>query len=129
MSALFDETKFTSHAVGMAVAQPLDFEINCARNPIFGSAAWFFIITLKFIFTPIFEIKIYEKNSLTPKKIHFRSLIFRPHSGQTASLGNTWYPISIPAKNFGIMSNFNLSSLMSLSNYNFVIFFKVLNKN
>ena len=30
---------FNSHAVGMAVAQPLDFEIDFARNPISGSAA------------------------------------------------------------------------------------------
>ena len=28
-----------SHAVGMAVAQPLDFEIDFARNPISGSGA------------------------------------------------------------------------------------------
>ena len=35
-----------SHAVGMAVARPLGFEINFVRNPISGSAAWFFIIIL-----------------------------------------------------------------------------------
>ena len=43
--------EINSHAVGMAVAQPLDFEIDFARNPISGSAAWFFVIILKFIFT------------------------------------------------------------------------------
>ena len=34
-----------------------------------------FCLYLKFIFTPIFEIKIHEKNSLTPKN-YFRRLIF-----------------------------------------------------
>ena len=45
---------FNSHAVGMAVAQPLDFEIDFARNPISGSAALLFFIILKFIYTAIF---------------------------------------------------------------------------
>ena len=48
----------------MAVAQPLDFEIVFAINPISGSAASFFIIFVKFIFTAIFEIKNHVKNSL-----------------------------------------------------------------
>ena len=65
-----------SHAVGMAVARPLGFEIDFVRNPISGSAALFFIIILKFILTPIFEIKVHVKNSLTQKKFHFRSRIF-----------------------------------------------------
>ena len=43
-------------------------------DPIFESAAWFFISILKVIFTSILEIKIHEKNSLTPKKFHFRWL-------------------------------------------------------
>ena len=64
------------HAVGMAIARPLGFEIDFARNPISGSAAWFFVIIVKFIFTAIFEIKKHVKNSLTPKKFHFRSPIF-----------------------------------------------------
>ena len=58
-----------SHAAGMNVAQPLGFEIDFARYPISGSAAWFFIIILKLIFTPIFEIKVHEKNSWHRKKI------------------------------------------------------------
>ena len=33
------EPYVNSHAVGMAVAQPSDFEIDFARNPISGSAA------------------------------------------------------------------------------------------
>ena len=44
--------------------QPLDFEIDFVRNPISGSAAWFFVIIGKIIFTAIFEIKNHEKNSL-----------------------------------------------------------------
>ena len=46
--------KSNFHAVGMAVAQPLGFEIDFVRNSISGSAAWFFVIILKFIFTAIF---------------------------------------------------------------------------
>ena len=57
-----------SHAVGMAVAQPLDFEIDFARNPPIESAAWFFVIILKLIFTTIFEIENHVKNSLALKK-------------------------------------------------------------
>ena len=68
--------KVNSHAVCMAVAQPLDFEIDLARNPISWSAPWFLVITLEFIFTAIFEIKNQVKNSLAPKKFHFRSPIF-----------------------------------------------------
>ena len=46
--------KFNSQAGGMAVARPYGFEIDFVRNPISGSAAWFFVIILKFIFTHIF---------------------------------------------------------------------------
>ena len=64
----------------MAVARLYGFEIDFVRNPISESAALFFVFILKFIFTAIFEIKIYEKNSLTPKKFHFRSPIFEAAS-------------------------------------------------
>ena len=50
-----------SHAVGMADAQPLDIEIDFARNPISWSAAWFFVFIVNFIFTAIFEIKNHVK--------------------------------------------------------------------
>ena len=40
---------------------------------IFWSAAWFFVIILKFIFTSIFEIKIHEKNSLALKNFIFEA--------------------------------------------------------
>ena len=63
-------------AGGMAVARPYGFKIDFVRNPISAPATWFFVIILKFIFTLIFEIKIHEKNSLTPKKFHFWSPIF-----------------------------------------------------
>ena len=65
-----------SHAVGMAVAQPLGFKIDFVRNPISGSAAYIFIIILKFIFTAIFEIKVQVKKFLRYKKFYFRSPIF-----------------------------------------------------
>ena len=58
------KTEISLHAVGMAVAQLLDFKIDFARNPISGSAVWFFAIIMKFIFTAILEIKIpwHQKN-------------------------------------------------------------------
>ena len=40
----------------MAVARPYGFEIDFVRIPISGSAAWFFVIILKFIFTAIYTI-------------------------------------------------------------------------
>ena len=64
-------TRLNSHADGLAVVQPLGFEIDFVRNPISGAAAWFCVIILKFIFTAIFEIKIYEKNFLATKKISY----------------------------------------------------------
>ena len=45
-------------------------------DPVFESAAWFLVIILKFIFTPIFWIQIHEKNSLIPKKISFSKADF-----------------------------------------------------
>ena len=52
----------------MAVARPLGFEIDFVRKPISGSAAWFFVIILKIIFKPIFEIEIHGKKILDTKK-------------------------------------------------------------
>ena len=51
----------------MAVARSYGFEIHLMGNPISGSAAWFFVIVLKFIFKPIFELKIHEKISCHQK--------------------------------------------------------------
>ena len=68
------ENFVNSHAVGMPAAWPYfllvnGFKIDFVTNPISGSAAWFIVIILKSIFTPIFEIKIHEKKSLIAKKI------------------------------------------------------------
>ena len=60
----------------MAFLRSNDFEIDFMRNPIFGSAASFFVIILKLIFTSIFEIKIYGKNFLDTKKFYFWNPIF-----------------------------------------------------
>ena len=60
-----------SQAVGMTVVQPFGSEITFVRNPIFGSAAWFFVIILKLIFTAIFEIKVHVKKFLGKKKNSF----------------------------------------------------------
>ena len=64
------------HAIGMADAQPLDFEIDFAQNPTYRSAAWFFVIIVKFFFTAIFQIKNHIKKFLDTKKFHFRGPIF-----------------------------------------------------
>ena len=60
-----------SYAGGIAIARPYRFEIDFMRNPISGSASWFFVIVLKFLFTPIFEIKIYTKKFLDTKNFIF----------------------------------------------------------
>ena len=46
-------------------------------DPIFESAARFFVIILKFIFTFIFEIKIHEKRFIDTKKISFSKADFQ----------------------------------------------------
>ena len=55
---------FNSHVIDMAKARSFAFKIDFVRNPITGSDARFFVIILKFIFTPIYEIKISKKSSL-----------------------------------------------------------------
>ena len=50
-----------SQAVGMDSWVHSALKSILRGDPIFESAAWFFVIILKFIFTPIFEIKINEK--------------------------------------------------------------------
>ena len=57
-----------SHASGMADARPYSFGIEFMINCITETAGWFFVIILKFIFTRIYEIKIYEKKFLDTKK-------------------------------------------------------------
>ena len=51
-----------SDAGGMGVARPYGFEIDFVRNPLSGPTAWFFVIILKLIFTPIFAIMRAEIN-------------------------------------------------------------------
>ena len=55
----------------MGLVSPIGSKIDFMGNPIFESARWFFVIILELIFTPIFEIQIHEKNSLTQKKLFF----------------------------------------------------------
>ena len=45
----------------MGIVSLIGSEIDFMGNPILESAAWFFVIILKFIFTSIFEIQIHEK--------------------------------------------------------------------
>ena len=55
---------------------PIGSKIDFKGNPIFETAARFFVIILKFIFTSIFEIKIHEKKFLDTKKISFSKAVF-----------------------------------------------------
>ena len=68
--------KINSKADGMAVARPNGFEIDFVRNPISESAALFFVIILKFIYKPIFEIKIYQKMTKVLVFINYQILLF-----------------------------------------------------
>ena len=58
------------------LVSPNSYEIDFATNPISYIAAYFFIINLKFIFTPFFKIKISEIIFLTRKLSYFRRPIF-----------------------------------------------------
>ena len=66
---------FYSQAVWMDSLVQSTLKSILRGDPIFESAAWFFVIILKFIFSSIFEIKILKKNSLIPKKFQGRFLI------------------------------------------------------
>ena len=68
-----ERKNLNSKAGGMAVARLYGCEVDFVRNPFSGSAAWFFIIILQFIFTPIFEIKIFAKNPLHQKNFIFEA--------------------------------------------------------
>ena len=77
----------------MAVARPYGFEVDFVWKPISWSAASFFVIILKFIFTPIFKSK-FSKKILGTKKICFQSHIFADdfnvHRWDAASDLYTW---------------------------------------
>ena len=72
----YNKRKFKFHGVGLATARSYGFKIDFVRNLISGSAAWFFVIIRKFIFTPVSEIKIHEKKFLDPKKNSFSKVDF-----------------------------------------------------
>ena len=55
----------------VGLVSPIGSKIDFKGDPIFESAAWFFVIILKLILTPIFEIKVHEKKFLDTKKISF----------------------------------------------------------
>ena len=64
-------TYLNSQAVGMALAQLLGFKIDFLRNLFSRSAEWFFVIILKFIFTPSFGSKVHVKKFLGIEKNSF----------------------------------------------------------
>ena len=60
----------------MGLVSPNGSKIDFWDVSIFESAAWFFVIILKFIFTSIFEIQIHEKKFLDTEKISFSKADF-----------------------------------------------------
>ena len=69
---LYNICYINSYAGGIDIARQFDFEIDFMRYPYSGLSSQFFIIILKFIFKPIFVIKIDEKNS-GHQKFYFQS--------------------------------------------------------
>ena len=67
---------FNSQAVGVDSWVQSALKSILKGESISESAAWFFVIILKFIFTSIFEIKIHEKKFLDTKKISFSKADF-----------------------------------------------------
>ena len=67
---------FNSQAVGRNLWIPLALKSIFWVDLIFESAPWFIHIILKFIFTPIFEVRIHENKFVDTKKNHFRRPIF-----------------------------------------------------
>ena len=96
---------YDSKAVGMAAPWPYSFKIDFVRNPISWSAAWFFVIILKFIFTAIFQIKIHEKKILDIKK-KSRSKIFSVLICLVIKISLNW----LNSKTFSIIDFYNLCS-------------------
>ena len=52
---------FNSHAVGMAVAQLLSFEIDFVRNPFLWSATWFSVLSWNLFLQPFLKYKFMKK--------------------------------------------------------------------
>ena len=106
----------------MAVAQPSGIEIDFVRNPISGSAAWFFVIIIKFNFTAIFEIKIHVKKFLGIKQfifearfsqtnIYWQTVCFSAYDFFLNEIFISWY---FHQNNFQMVKN--LSQMLSSSN-------------
>ena len=80
---------FNSQAVGWDSWVSSALKSILWRGPIFDRAAWFFIIILKFIFTPIFWIQIHEKKFLDTKKISFsKADFYKPSSFEPYLMGS-----------------------------------------
>ena len=69
-------SKINSQAVGMDSWVQSALKSILREDRIFESAAWFFVIILKLIFTSIFEINIHEEKFLHTKKISFSEADF-----------------------------------------------------
>ena len=69
---LFHNFIINHNAVGMAVAWPGGFEIDFVRNPISGSAEWFFVIIMFHFYTHLRNQNLWKKIFDT-KKIIFKS--------------------------------------------------------
>ena len=72
----YDLCALNSQAIGMDSWVQSALKSILRENPIFESAAWFFVIILKYIFRSIFEIKIHEKIPWD-QKISFSKVDFK----------------------------------------------------
>ena len=87
-------------AVGTPAARPYGFNIDFVRNHFSESSAWIFVIILKFIFTPIFEIKSHEKISwhqilfISWHQFHFRRPILRHFLSFPKRVTKTWLNVT-----------------------------------
>ena len=99
------------------------------RNPISGSAAWFFVVRLKFICTPIFEMKIPEK-SCSKINIHFRRPIFmKRQRGQylTPPVWELTWAIKIFKSNFRKQIKIKFLRIVSQALWRWNVAWKIIN--
>ena len=72
-----------SQAVGMDSWVQSALKSILSGDPIFESAAWFFVIILKFIFTSILKIKIHEKIPWHQKKSFSKADFYKATDSQS----------------------------------------------
>ena len=68
---LIEKKIYNTHAVGEAVGRPDGFEIDFVRNHFPASAAWFFVIILKFVYAYFWNSNLWKKIAWHQKIISF----------------------------------------------------------